>query len=156
MAHLTAMSTDQLSLDSRVYGHDSVSSSGSSSNTSLAPGTTGGSFSGVAIPGGRTSVRNASCSSTGGGSFSLGLTPPASYGLQPTMDSTTPGGIGDMSGSKLAGLHGWLTGENRRVKSWWAARSGTDLHRLYMSQLQDTDGEFCCPFTSCARSPCSP
>ena len=45
--------------------------------------------------------------------------------------------------SRLSGLHGWLVGENsRRVKSWWAARSGTDLHKLYMSHLQDYDGKF--------------
>ena len=42
---------------------------------------------------------------------------------------------------KLTGLHDWLSIENRRVKQWWAARSGTDLHKIYLSQLQDTDGE---------------
>nr|XP_053635941.1 SLIT-ROBO Rho GTPase-activating protein 1-like isoform X4 [Cherax quadricarinatus] len=41
--------------------------------------------------------------------------------------------------AKLSGLHEWLSLENRRVKQWWSTRSGTDLHRIYMNQLQDTD-----------------
>lgn len=43
---------------------------------------------------------------------------------------------------KMSSLHGWLSEENRKMKNWWAARSGTDLHRLYVAQLQDTDGKF--------------
>ncbi|XP_047735502.1 SLIT-ROBO Rho GTPase-activating protein 1 isoform X3 [Hyalella azteca] len=55
-----------------------------------------------------------------------------------TNGSTTSAGTTTSAG-KLSTLHGWLSEENRRVRSWWAARSGTDLHRLYVAQLHDTD-----------------
>ncbi|XP_071548706.1 SLIT-ROBO Rho GTPase-activating protein 1-like isoform X4 [Panulirus ornatus] len=51
--------------------------------------------------------------------------------------SPTPAAPGALA--KLSGLHEWLSLENRRVKQWWSARSGTDLHKIYMTQLQDTD-----------------
>ncbi|XP_050711110.1 SLIT-ROBO Rho GTPase-activating protein 1-like isoform X7 [Eriocheir sinensis] len=46
----------------------------------------------------------------------------------------TPGAL-----AKLSGLHEWLSLENRRVKQWWSTRSGTDLHKIYLNHLQDTD-----------------
>lgn len=55
---------------------------------------------------------------------------------------TSPGGAAPGALAKLSGLHEWLSLENRRVKQWWSTRSGTDLHKIYMNQLQDTDGKF--------------
>ncbi|XP_042870967.1 SLIT-ROBO Rho GTPase-activating protein 1-like isoform X1 [Penaeus japonicus] len=52
---------------------------------------------------------------------------------------TSPGGAAPGALAKLSGLHEWLSLENRRVKQWWSTRSGTDLHKIYMNQLQDTD-----------------
>lgn len=148
MAHLTAVSTGNLSLDARLYGPDTSisSSSGSSSNASLGGGHAS------SVPSARASLRNLGNVSVGAGIPPTG----GSQGLIIPITVVGSGSIGGASnaelsnspvsdivpgGSKLAGLHGWLTGENKRVKSWWAARSGTDLHRLYMTQLQDTDGE---------------
>ncbi|CAL4060574.1 unnamed protein product, partial [Meganyctiphanes norvegica] len=51
-----------------------------------------------------------------------------------TAQHAAPGAL-----AKLSGLHEWLSLENRRVKQWWSTRSGTDLHKIYMNQLQDTD-----------------
>ncbi|XP_045114363.1 SLIT-ROBO Rho GTPase-activating protein 1-like isoform X12 [Portunus trituberculatus] len=52
----------------------------------------------------------------------------------------TPPGLGAPGAlAKLSGLHEWLSLENRRVKQWWSTRSGTDLHKIYLNHLQDTD-----------------
>lgn len=152
MAHLTAISTGNLSLDARLYAADSISSSESSSNASLG---------GSAPPGGGPGPsRLGAARGTQSSSPSQGIqiVTPGSYSpvsssllgtpmtSQSTLDCGSPSSASDMvlgGGSKLAGLHEWLTGENSRVRSWWAARSGTDLHRLYVAQVQDTDGESC-------------
>ncbi|XP_045626415.2 SLIT-ROBO Rho GTPase-activating protein 1 isoform X3 [Procambarus clarkii] len=55
-------------------------------------------------------------------------------GTPPSDAPAAPGAL-----AKLSGLHEWLSLENRRVKQWWSTRSGTDLHRIYVNQLQDTD-----------------
>ena len=67
--------------------------------------------------------------------------PPGSIGVTAPVSSTTTTSSSVSGAHKLTGLHDWLSIENRRVKQWWAARSGTDLHKIYLTQLQDTDGK---------------
>jgi len=155
MAHLTALSTGNLSLDSHYVIENEQFISSSSTTTS-----TGSS---------RGSLRNISDMGVGGGHHhhhphrrqiprriaspdtfschSVSLTSNRLSSMQglniPRAVSPDGGGLTSPStGGKRSGLQGWLVGDNsRRMKNWWAARSGTDLHKMYAVQMQDTDGK---------------
>lgn len=66
--------------------------------------------------------------------------------LSPSMSSDSPqiGSTSVPDGSKahakLTGIHEWLSVENRKVKSWWASKTGTEAHKIYYSHIQGTDG----------------